>query len=80
MAVAKIAISIDASLLEKIDHFVAEKKFKTRSKAIQIAVSNTVDRLEHTRLTQECAKLNSVLEQQLADEGLAKDVDEWPEF
>ena len=80
MSVAKIAISIDSNLLKKLDHLVKQKKFKTRSQAIQVAVSNTVAHLEHTRLAQECAKLNPAFEQQLADEHLSKDAEEWPDF
>lgn len=80
MTVAKIAISIDSNLLAKLDGLVVQKKFKTRSQAIQIAVSKTIERLEYKRLTHECEKLNPILEQQFADEGLAKDAEEWPEF
>ena len=80
MSVSKIAISIDEGLLKKLDYFIARKKFKTRSQAIQTSVNNTLKRLEHKRLIEECAKLDPHFEQQLADEGLSKDVKEWPEF
>ena len=36
--------------------------------------------MEKTRLAQECAKLDPAFEQALADEGLAAEVDEWPEY
>ena len=77
---AKIAVSIDGELLKKIDYFVNKKKFKTRSHAIQIAVSNTIEHLEHKRLAQECSKLNVKFEQQIADEGISEDEKEWPTF
>lgn len=80
MSVAKIAISIDDQLLAKLDGFVAQKKFKTRSQAIQIAVQQTVDQLDHKRLIQACSQLDAHFERELADEGLTKDVEEWPEF
>lgn len=80
MSVAKIAVSIDSHLLEKLDNLVSQKTFKSRSQAIQIAVSKTVARFEHTRLAKECAKLDPAFEQQLADEELMKDAEEWPEF
>ncbi len=80
MSVAKIAVSIDSHLLEKLDNLVAQKTFKSRSQAIQVAVTKTVARFEHIRLAQECERLDSALEQQLADEGLEKDAEEWPEF
>ena len=36
--------------------------------------------LERGRLARECAKLNKSTEQRMADEGLAEDLEEWPEF
>lgn len=77
---SKITISIDEMLLKKLDHFVKNKTFKTRSHAIQTAVKHTIDRMEHKRLAKECAKLNSAEEQAMADEGLETDLKEWPEF
>lgn len=76
----KIAISIDHELLQKLDALVVSKQFKTRSQAIQVAVRETVTRLEHERLAKACARLDPAFEQQLADEGLDEDVDTWPEF
>jgi metal-responsive CopG/Arc/MetJ family transcriptional regulator len=80
MSIAKIAISIDNHLLEKLDDFIALKKFKTRSHAIQLAVQDTIDRLDHKRLINACSQLDIDSERTLADEGLKKDFDEWPEF
>jgi len=80
MSVAKIAISIDDQLLAKLDNFILQKKFKTRSQAIQMAVQNTVERLDHQRLINACLQLDIHNERALADEGLTKDIEEWPEF
>ena len=49
MSTAKIAISIEQSLLERIDHLVKEKLFPNRSKAIQEAVKEKVDKLDKSR-------------------------------
>jgi len=76
----KIAISMDHELLQKLDALVVNKQFKTRSQAIQVAVRETVRRLEHERLAQACSQLDANFEQQLADEGWDEDVDAWPEF
>ncbi len=65
---AKIAISIDISLLERLDKFIQKKRFKNRSQAIQLAVEAAMEKLEHTRLTEECNKLDSCYERHLADE------------
>jgi Arc/MetJ-type ribon-helix-helix transcriptional regulator len=77
---AKIAITMDPELLFKIDALVKNKRFKNRSQAIQIAVRQAVERLEHDKLKQECLKLDAKAEQDIAEEGLAKDLDEWPEY
>ncbi len=65
---SKIAISIDSSLLDRLDAFIQKKHFKNRSQAIQSAVEEVVGRLEHSRLAEECSKLDSAYERQLADE------------
>jgi len=80
MNVAKVAISLDQRLLQKLDSLVAGRIFRSRSEAIQIAVKEKIIRLEHTRLAQECAKLDPIHEQQMAEEGFAKDLSEWPEY
>ena len=80
MPAAKVAITIEAQLLKRIDRLVAQRKFPNRSRAIQEAVRDKLDRLERGRLARECAKLNRSAEQRMADEGLAEDLEEWPEF
>ncbi len=80
MAASKIAITIDDKLLKKLDMMVKSKVYPNRSKAIQEAVADKLQRLERTRLAQECAKLDPVYEQNMAEEGLAMEMDEWPEY
>lgn len=80
MGVAKVAISINEGLLQKLDDYVNRNIFKNRSQAIQLAISKTIEHLEHSRLERECKKLNVHTEQTMADEGLKQDLDEWQEF
>ena len=80
MGVAKVAISIDSNLLNRLDYFVEHDRFKNRSQAIQTAVAYALKKLERQRLAQECMKLDATLEQGLADEGIYEDLEEWPEF
>jgi metal-responsive CopG/Arc/MetJ family transcriptional regulator len=80
MAASKIAITIDDSLLKKLDLMVKSKMYPNRSKAIQEAVSDKIERLERTRLARECAKLDPKFEQNMAEEGLSMEMDEWPEY
>jgi len=80
MASDKVAISIDRELLRRLDRLVAERRFPNRSRAIQEAVQEKLERLERSRVAREAAKLDRQFEQRLADEGLAGDASEWPEY
>ena len=80
MSKAKIAITIDEPLLVRIDRLVAEQVFSSRSQAIEAAVEEKIERLEHGRLARECAKLDPDFEKTLAEEGLSRELDEWPEY
>jgi len=77
---AKVAITLDSELIERVDKLVRAARFPNRSQAIEIAVSEKLDRLERGRLARECAKLDPKEEQALADQGLAAEHDEWPEY
>ncbi len=79
MTVHKIAITIDEQLLRQLDRLVSERRFPNRSRAIQEAVREKIERVESNRLERELSKLDPVFEQQFADEGLG-DVQEWPEY
>ncbi len=80
MRKAKIAITIDEPILARIDKLVAEQVFSSRSQAIEAAVEEKIERLEHGRLARECAKLHPAFEKALAEEGLSRELDEWPEY
>ena len=80
MSVAKVTISIESTLLKKVDYLVKERVFSNRSQAIQSAVAEKVSRLDRNRLARECAKLNKAEEKSLADLGLASEATEWLEY
>jgi metal-responsive CopG/Arc/MetJ family transcriptional regulator len=80
MRSAKIAVTIDQGLLSRLDKLVKEQRFPNRSRAVQEALRDKLDRMERSRLARECAKLDPAFEQQLADEGLAEDFTQWPEY
>jgi metal-responsive CopG/Arc/MetJ family transcriptional regulator len=80
VSVAKIAITLDESLLQKIDRLVRQKTFPNRSKAIQQAVVEKIVRYDRNRLARECAKLDPDYEQVIAEEGMSAEVDQWPEY
>jgi len=80
MATAKIAVSLDRDTVKQLDHLVSQGVFPSRSRAIQLAVQERLTRISRDRLARECAKLDPQLESQLAEEGLAAEVDQWPEY
>lgn len=76
----KVAITLDSKVLGHLDELVASERFPNRSQAIESAVVDKLERIQHTRLARECAKLNRRDEQKLADEGLAADIETWPAY
>ncbi len=80
MARSKVAVSIDETTLRRLDQMVRQRLFPSRSQAIQEAVSEKIERLEHSRLAQECRKLDPRFEKALAEEGLSRELAEWPEY
>lgn len=80
MSKTKIAITLDEQYIEHIDRLVKGQVFQNRSQAIQKAVEEKLKRLKHTRLAQECAKLDADSEKAMAEEGLTEDVSKWPEY
>jgi metal-responsive CopG/Arc/MetJ family transcriptional regulator len=80
MSTRKVAITIDQQLLRRLDDLVRKKAFASRSGGIQQAVEEKLARLDRSRLARECAKLDPKAEQTQADEGLGRDLAEWPEY
>jgi len=80
MPAAKVAISLDEDVLARVDRLVRQRAFPNRSKAIEEAVKEKLERLDRSRLARECAKLDPVFEKALADEGLSGELAEWPEY
>lgn len=80
MAAAKVAISLDERMLARLDRLVRQQVFPNRSKAIEEAVKEKLERLDRSRLARECAKLDPAFEKALAEEGLSGALAEWPEY
>src|SRR5205823_70546 len=80
MPKTKVALTLDAELVEQVDELVAKRQFRNRSQAVEAALSDKLRRLARTRLARESAKLNPEEEKQLADEGLSDALDAWPEY
>ncbi|MEK6687353.1 MAG: ribbon-helix-helix domain-containing protein [Gemmatimonadota bacterium] len=80
MAKAKVAVTLDGPVLDRLDRLVEGGHFPNRSQAIEVAVTEKLDRLEHRSLAAECAKLDPAAEQALAEEGLGADGATWPAY
>ncbi len=71
---------MESEILAKVDALVQKRIFPSRSRAIQVAVKEKLERLNRNLLAQECAKLDPEYEKELAEEGLRGDLSEWPEY
>jgi Arc/MetJ-type ribon-helix-helix transcriptional regulator len=80
MGKEKIAITLDEEFIGELDRLVKRHVFQNRSQAIQEAVSEKLLRLKRSRLTLECTKLDPSAEKAMAEEGMAEDVSQWPEY
>ena len=80
MSSNKIAITLESDVLAEVDALVKKRMFPSRSRAIQVAVKEKLERLGHKQLAQECANLDPEYEKALAEEGLREDLSEWPEY
>ena len=78
MSAAKFVVLIEGRLLRRLDSLVQQKAFRSRSEAIQKAVAEKLGRMDRRRLAHACAKLSNDEEQEMAEEGLAKDAQQWP--
>ena len=80
MPAEKIAITLDRDLLREIDRGVKSGLFKNRSRAIEKAVREKLERDQRRRLLIEAKKLNPKEERALAEEGMTGEEASWPAY
>ena len=80
MATTKIAITLEEETLRRIDQLVKKRAFPSRSRAIQEAVQEKLEKIDRNRLARECAKLDPKFEHAMAEQGLSEELAEWPEY
>lgn len=80
MGRAKIAITLDERIVDRIDRLVRLRVHSNRSRAIEEAVEEKLERMDRSRLARESAKLEPALEKALAEEGLSEELSQWPEY
>ncbi len=76
----KVAVTVDAALLEHVDALVSDRRFANRSQAVESALADIVAKIKRTRLARECAKLDRREQRALAEEGVLGSLDTWPEY
>lgn len=79
MPVAKIAVSLDRDALKEADRLVQAGVFPSRSRLIQDALAEKLEKMRRVRLARECAKLDPAAEQAAAEEFLSSET-AWPEY
>lgn len=80
MPKTKVAVTLEAAVLAEVDALVRQHRFANRSQAIEAAVQDQLSRLKRTRLAEACSRLDPAEERALAEEGLGRDLAEWPEY
>ncbi len=80
MAAAKIAITLDRELLREVDLGVRRGLYRNRSRAIEEAVREKLERQRRRRVLVEAKKLNPKEERALAEEGITGEESAWPAY
>lgn len=80
MSKAKIAITVDETVLSNIDSLVRAGRYPNRSRAFEAAAEAELVRVKRTRLAQACLKVDAAEERILAEEGLTADAAAWPAY
>ena len=80
MPADKIAITLDRDLVKEIDRGVKSGLYRNRSRAIEEAVREKLDRHRRSRLSVEARKLDRKEERALAEEGMTGEETTWPEY
>ena len=80
MAASKIAITIERETLMRLDRLVQERRYPNRSRAIQEALDEKIQKLERNRLSNELEKLDPEEEKAFAEEGMGVEGAQWPAY
>ena len=70
VAKARIALTLDEAVLERLDRLLREEGIPDRSRAIQEAVEEKLEWIEWSRLVREYALLDPRLAEELAEGGV----------
>jgi Arc/MetJ-type ribon-helix-helix transcriptional regulator len=79
MTAAKIAVSLDRESLKEADQLVQAGVFPSRSRLIQDALTEKLEKMRRVRLSRECSKLDPAVERAAAEDFLSSET-AWPEY
>ncbi len=80
MARAKLAVTLDQQTVAEVDNLVRRRIFPNRSRIIELAVREKLDRMAKNRLAEQCALLDPSFEKALAEEGMGEELEQWPVY
>lgn len=80
MAKAKIAITLDRTVLSQLDQLVEEKRFANRSQAVEAAVVETLQQVKRSRLIDALKDVDPLEEAAFAEAGIEAAIEIWPEY
>ena len=72
MANVRIAVALDRRAVERIDRLVKGGAYQNRSRAIEAAIFERLERFQRGCLARECSKLDPKTEKSLAEEGVGR--------
>ena len=73
MPTAKVAITVERELLRNVDRWVTQGRYPNRSRAIQAALMEKMERWRRSRLMEALEKIDPREERALAEERMAGD-------
>ena len=80
MSTKKITITLEGNIIEGIDSLVKKNEYRSRSKAIQIAVEEYLRKIEKQKLYAEIDKLDKKEEMKVAENSLEAVNEIWEEY
>ncbi|MFP4462063.1 MAG: ribbon-helix-helix domain-containing protein [Thermotogota bacterium] len=80
MSTKKITVTLDESVVEGLDSLVKKHFYKSRSKAIQIAIVDYLKNMEKQKMYAEIDKMDREEEMKVAEESLEASNEIWTEY
>lgn len=80
MAKARLAVTLDDSILNEVDSLVRRRLFPNRSQVIEPAVREKLARLARNRLADPCTLLDPNFDKALAEAGMGEEAEQWPAY